>query len=45
VRFLHAAEAGSLKTWLGRRDDVPQLLAAADIVLQPSRSVARRRWR
>lgn len=35
---LHAAEAGSWATWLGRRDDVPQLLAAADIVLQPSRS-------
>lgn len=35
---LHAAEAGALATWLGRRDDVPQLLSAADIVLQPSRS-------
>lgn len=25
-------------TWLGRRDDVPRLLAAADICIQPSRS-------
>lgn len=35
---LHSSETGALATWLGRRDDVPQLLAAADIILQPSRS-------
>lgn len=35
---LHAGAASRLATWLGRRDDVPRLLAAADIILQPSRS-------
>lgn len=35
---LHASDAGEYATWLGRRDDVAELLAAADIFIQPSRS-------
>ncbi|MDX9844572.1 MAG: glycosyltransferase family 4 protein [Aquabacterium sp.] len=37
-RALHASDAGQYATWLGRRDDVAELLAAADIFIQPSRS-------
>lgn len=35
---LRTGEQGRYATWLGRRDDIPQLLAAADICIQPSRS-------
>jgi glycosyltransferase involved in cell wall biosynthesis len=35
---LHASDIRGDVVWLGRRDDVPQLLAAADICIQPSRS-------
>jgi glycosyltransferase involved in cell wall biosynthesis len=35
---LHASDIKGDVIWLGYRDDVPQLLAAADICIQPSRS-------
>lgn len=35
---LRASENGKYATWLGHRDDIAELLAAADIVIQPSRS-------
>lgn len=34
----HAHDTNRLAMWLGRRDDIPELLAAADVVVQPSRS-------
>jgi glycosyltransferase involved in cell wall biosynthesis len=37
-RALRASAAGKYATWLGRRSDVADLLAAADIIIQPSRS-------
>jgi len=37
-RELHARDGGKEAVWLGRRDDIPRLLAAADICIQPSRS-------
>ena len=33
---LHSADSDNLACWLGRRDDIPDLLAAADICIQPS---------
>lgn len=34
----HTQDTEGLAMWLGRRDDVAELLAAADVVVQPSRS-------
>ena len=37
-RALHMSRPARYAKWLGRREDVPELLAAADICIQPSRS-------